>query len=241
MWELSPSVLRLVERNNGRVRRLDDEEANPRSTHDLAWYRQIVAAHPLIRGEWDGFAAAGGDLPLIEEVLGVPDQNEGSYWKMTAFVIHGRPVPELAEVFPETVDAILRIPRLRAACWSVLGPGGWIPEHDGENAGCLRFLLAVDASGATMTVDGSPSVCADGEGMLFDDTVPHAAHNPRPTPRVVILCDLLRPLPGLAGLQNRATQRALHSFTPAYRGCAERGTQRFLALNAGMRSGVSSG
>ena len=38
-------------------------------------------------------------------------------------------------------------------------------------------------------------------------------------------------LPGLNGVANRITQRALHSLTPAYRGSTERGRERFVTLN----------
>ena len=237
MWELPPRVLKLVESNNARVRRLDGDRVNPYPLDDLDWYQEVVAAHPRIRAEWDAFAAAGGNLPLVEEVLGVPDQNEDSYWKMAAFVILRRPVPELAAVFPETTEALRKIPGLRSACWSVLGPGGWLPTHVGENAGCLRFLLCVDAAGASVTVGGTTTMCVDGEGILFDDTVPHATANPSDVDRVTILCDLIRPLPGTAHLANLFTQRTLHSLTPIYRKIEQRGTQRFVALNGDLTAG----
>ncbi len=240
MWELRPSVLRLLEWNNARVRRVDAEPAQPRPLDDLPWYQDVAAAYPRIRAEWDAFAATGGDLPLIEEVLGHPDQNEGSYWKMAAFVMLGRPIPDVAHSFPETTAAMLRIPGIRAACWSVLGPGAWIPEHVGENAGCLRFLFTVDGPDGVLTVARQRLAARDGEGVLFDDTVPHAASNPGAGPRVVILCDLLRPLPGLSSVGNRLTQRALHSLTPAYRGSARRGQERFRSLNAPTAGGCTA-
>ena len=76
----------MLERNNERVRRVDVLHPNPRQVSDDAWYQDLVAAHGSIRSEWDAFIDGGGDLPLIEETLGAPDQNEGSYWKMAVLL-----------------------------------------------------------------------------------------------------------------------------------------------------------
>ena len=231
MWELRPSVLTLLERNNARIRRIDLDRSNPRPTHGLPWYRSLASSYPEMRQEWDAFTDAGGDLPLIEDVLGFPDQNQGSYWKLAPIVSQGRPVRPVTRAFPATTAALRAVPGLRSACWSVLGPGGWIPEHVGENAGCLRLLFSVDGGGAHFSVARTTIPCIDGEGLLFDDTVVHAADNPASQPRVVILCDILRPLPGLAALQNRLTQQALHHLTPAYRRSASRASERFRGRN----------
>ena len=236
MSDLRPWVARLLDWNNARIRRVDGGHPNPRQVQHEAWYHELVAAHPRIRGEWDAFVAAGGDIPLIEQTLGHPDQNEGSYWKMTPFVNLGQGVKALQPVFPQTIDALRRVPGLRSASWSVLGPGGWIPEHVGPNGGCLRMLLAVDAEDATLRVGGVENHFSDGQAVLFDDTVPHAVNNVGSRPRVVILGDLLRPVPASARWHNRAVQRTLHSMTPAYRGCAARGAEQFVRLNPDLAS-----
>ena len=59
----------------------------------LAWYESLTTSYPEMRREWKDFTRAGGDLPLIEEVLGFPDQNQGSYWKLAPIVSQGRPSP----------------------------------------------------------------------------------------------------------------------------------------------------
>ena len=120
---------------------------------------------------------------------------------------------------------------MRSACWSVLGPGGWLPEHVGPNAGCLRLLVGVDCGDATISVSGAEAPFCDGEGTLFDDTQPHAVSNPGARPRVLLLCDLNRPLPGWFGRRNQAVQRVLHTMTPAYRGAAVRSSRFVKALD----------
>lgn len=234
MSSLRPWVARLLEWNNREILPLDADKPNPRPVSGEPWYEALVAAHPRIRAEWDRFTAAGGQLPLIEDALGEPDQNQGSYWRMTTFVNLGRGVPAVAHTFPEAIRAMGQVPGLRSASWSVLGPGGWIPEHVGENGGCLRLLVAVDADDATLQVSGVEQRFRDGEAALFDDTQPHAVRNDSDRPRVVILGDLLRPLPGLLGWRNRLVQRTLHTMTPAYRNAAARGGELFTSMNADL-------
>jgi len=232
--ELRPWVARLMDWNNARVRTVDDGHPNPRPVESERWHRRLIEDHPTIRAEWDEFARAGGDIPLIEETLGRPDQNEGSYWKMVPFITRARPVPTLERFFPATTTAFLRIPALQAACWSVLGPGGHIPEHVGLNAGCLRLLVPVDAEMAAITVGGHQTRFRDGHGVLFEDIVPHEVRNEGDVPRVVVLCDLIRPVKGVARVHNRVTQWAQFSLTPGYRDCALRGAEHFARRNADL-------
>lgn len=224
-------VAALLQRNNAVIRRIDGGHANPRRVEGEPWYRELVAAHPTIRAEWDAFEAAGGDLPLIEETLGRPDQNEGAPWRLAPLVFKGGPADTIGAHFPRTVAALLRVPHLRSASWSVLGAGGWIPEHRGPNGGCLRMLVAVDAEGARLTVDGTEAPFRDGEATVFDDTFLHSVRNDGDRRRVVLLCDLTRPVRGPWRWPNRGVQRALHALTPAYREALERGAENFRRRN----------
>ncbi|HAV73142.1 MAG TPA: lipid A hydroxylase LpxO, partial [Stenotrophomonas sp.] len=54
-------------------------------------------------------------------------------------------------------------------------------------------------------VDGIRKSWRDGEWMMFDETYIHHAHNETPDDRVILFCDIARPLRfGLPGLFNRA-------------------------------------
>ena len=224
----------VLSRNNAVIRRVDGRLDNPRPIDAEPWYERLVAAHPEIRAEWDGFEAAGGDLPLIEETLGRPDQNQGASWQLAPLLYLGKPVDAIGPYFPRTIHALNQVPHLRSACWSVLGPGGWIPEHVGPNGGCLRLLIAVDAEGARLTVNGRDAQFRNGAATLFDDTFPHAVRNDDPRRRVVLLCDLTRPIAGPWYWPNRAVQRSLHLLTPSYRDATTQGAANFRRRNAAL-------
>lgn len=204
--------------NNDRVRRhaSDRFEPNPRR-HDAApWQTDLEAAFPQIRAEWDAFCAAGGTLPLLSAVVDEHQGNEGE-WRAGLLISRRKPATLLADRFPRTVDALAHVPGLWSALWSVFEPGTELPTHTGPNAGMLRYHLGIDCgNGAALEIDGATTPYRDGHGILFDDTVPHAAWNRGETRRVTLFCELLRPIHGPSRWTNHAVQ-ALIGLDPRYR------------------------
>ncbi|MFN8016878.1 MAG: aspartyl/asparaginyl beta-hydroxylase domain-containing protein [Acidimicrobiales bacterium] len=207
----------VVVRNNERmrVRATDRFDPNPRDLAGVEWNRRLEAAWPDIRSEWDAFAASGS-LPLIEDVIGEHQGNVGE-WRAGLLVSRGRPATQLAERFPLTLVALGQVPGLWSALFSVLDAGAELPEHEGPNAGVLRYHLGVDCGqGAALEVEGTAVPYRDGVGILFDDTRPHAAWNRGPEPRVTLFLEVLRPTSGAAAAANAAVQRLI-ALDPRYR------------------------
>jgi beta-hydroxylase len=223
-------VSRLIAGNNARIRRVDGGAGNPRP--EEPWYAEVRAAHPQIRSEWDRFTAAGNQLPLIDDLLDGPQGNEDGWWRAGGLITrrHGR--GPLAALFPETVATLLEIPELLSAMLSVLGPGAELRTHVGDNAGSLNFLIGVDCpEGSGHSFEGREILLGDGDVVVFDDTLPHAAWNRADRPRVLVIGDLLRPLPGPSRLPNAVTQWARHRLSPGYANAIERGAELHRALN----------
>lgn len=226
------TVQRLVAWNTERIHRIDATAPNPRLVDDEPWAQHLMAAHDQIRGEWATFTAAGGQLPLIDDFLGGWQGNVGGWWKTGALISRRRPRAPLADVFPQTVAALLGIPHLLSAIWSVLGPGAELPVHTGVNAGALNLLIGVDCpDGSGHDIDGTPIRLDAGRVVLFDDTLPHTAWNRSDRPRVLLIGDLLRPLAGFDGTINTAVQWGSDRFTPAYRDAIRRGAELHRTLN----------
>lgn len=209
---------RIVSANNARMaaKALDRDAPNPRDLGDVAWHRALVAAQPELRAEWDRFVADGPGLPRIEELIDEHQGNEGD-WRAGLLVSRGRPVAALADHFPRTQAALAEVPGIWSGLWSVLDPGAELPEHVGPNRGVLRYHLGIDCGEqAALRIGDEVHPYRDGEGILFDDTEPHAAWNRGPTRRVTLFLELLRPAPSATHLANRGVQRLL-ALDPRYR------------------------
>ncbi len=223
---------RLVDANNDRIHAAEQGLPPLRPTSDLGWDAEVVVNWRRIRDEWDGFVAAGGRLPLIDEVIDEHQGNEGP-WRAGLMVAKGRPCG-VAHRFPVTMEVLGHIPGLRSALWSQLDPGTELPEHRGPNAGVLRYHLGVRCGAdAGLRIGDEVVAYADGCSVLFDDTVAHAAWNRGFEPRVTLFCEIERPLPRSLRSRNRAVQVVL-SLDPRYRLAPRRAATMDMQLNSGL-------
>lgn len=197
---------RVVEANNGRVAWVDPVSRNPRSLDGVEWHARLLTSMSVITAEWSAFVTSHGRLPHIEDILG-EDQGNLGMWRIGVLVAD-RGTSELARrAFPNTTAAVLAVPGLRAALWSELGPGTVLTEHEGPNAGVLRYHLGVECGeGSALRVAGSVVPFTDGVGILFDDTARHGAWNHSEQSRITLFLEIERPLPRLSSLRNRAVQ-----------------------------------
>jgi beta-hydroxylase len=80
-------------------------------------------------------------------------------------------------------------------------------RHRDPFAGCLRYhlgLVTPDPTRCRIAIDGTPYHWRDGEAVLFDATYIHRAENRTDETRIILFCDVERPLrPGLATALNR--------------------------------------
>lgn len=228
---VAPAMAAVVGWNNRSVR-AHDPRPNPVPLDGVAWAERLAADHAAIRREWDAFVDGGGRLPQLEDVFGGPQGNVSSWWRGLPLMLRGRGVGPARHHFGTTVAALARVPGLHSAMWSVMGPGGKLPPHAGPNAGALRLLVGVAGSdGAVVTVGDTAVAMRDGDALLFDDTDVHASTNDTDSPRVLILCDVIRPLPAPARWVNRVVQEAHHELIPRFRGAPGAGAEWFDALN----------
>ena len=228
---LLPWVTRLVVWNSDRVRRTEPDTPNPRPIEESDWCQSLAAEHPTIREEWDAFAAGGGRLPVMEDLMGSWQGNVGT-WRGGPLIRRRRPQPPFADLFPQTVAALLAVPGLLHASWSVFDAGTELPVHNGPNAGCHNILMGVHCPpGSGHEIEGQPLSLAGGRVILFDDTLPHAAWNRSDEPRVVLHGEMLRRVPGVTGIVNNAVQWATYWLTPSLRDAARNGAELHRALN----------
>lgn len=98
---------------------------------------------------------------------------------------------------PRTVQLIEQVPALNAAMFSLLPPGATLSLHSDPLACSLRYHLGLQTPGVPecfICVDGESLVWRDGQDFVFDETFPHHARNGSDAPRLILMCDVARPL-----------------------------------------------
>ena len=96
--------------------------------------------------------------------------------------------------------AILKtLPKVKAAMFAELPPDGQLNPHRDPFAGSLRYHLGLSTpndDGCHIIVDGEPYSWRDGESVVFDETYVHEAYNKTQQNRIILFCDVERPLSG---------------------------------------------
>jgi beta-hydroxylase len=98
---------------------------------------------------------------------------------------------------PKTVALLREIPSVKAAMFAELPPGGKLNPHRDPFAGSLRYHLGLatpNQDECYINVDGVPYSWRDGECVMFDETYVHEAYNKTQEDRIILFCDVERPM-----------------------------------------------
>ena len=118
-------------------------------------------------------------------------------WKRFYVKWYGEPLPSAQAACPKTVALVESLPTVNAAMFALLPPGGKLNRHRDPFAGSLRYhlgLVTPNSDACRIFVDGEPYAWRDGEDLLFDETFIHSAENETDTTRIILFCDVERPL-----------------------------------------------
>jgi beta-hydroxylase len=165
----------------------------------FAWSETLERSHSAIRAEVNRLFARPGTLPPLHEIsveqkpLGDDDR-----WKAFFLLASGHHFPESMALCPETTKAVLSIPGVHNAFFSVLMPGRTIPLHRGPFCGCIRAHLAVNVpepENCGIYVRSQEAQWQEGKVLLLDDSYIHMAWNRGTRPRIVLIVDVVREMP----------------------------------------------
>ena len=81
--------------------------------------------------------------------------------------------------------------------FALLPPGGRLGAHRDPFAGSLRYhlgLVTPNSDRCYIVVDGEKYFWKDGEAVMFDETYIHWAENTSDVTRLILFCDIERPL-----------------------------------------------
>ena len=121
-------------------------------------------------------------VPLFHELM--PEQEaisakDGREWRLFVLKAYGVEMAENLVRCPATAALLRASPEVLSASFSFLAPGKHIPEHRGPFRGVLRYHLGLSMprgmdgrEGAVLWIDGAEHRLADGDSLLWDDTLP---------------------------------------------------------------------
>ncbi|MFG6441038.1 aspartyl/asparaginyl beta-hydroxylase domain-containing protein [Roseateles sp. LKC17W] len=128
-------------------------------------------------------------------------------WSKFYLTWYGTDHPSAQRLCPRTVALLKQVPGIRSAMFSILPPGAELSLHSDPMACCLRYHLGLQTPNSGLchiNVDGERCAWRDGEDFVFDETYPHRAHNGSLQPRLILMCDVDRPMGVVGGLLRNA-------------------------------------
>ncbi|MGP8846595.1 lipid A hydroxylase LpxO2, partial [Enterobacter hormaechei] len=120
-----------------------------------------------------------------------------SGWKRFYLTWYDGPLPSAQQLCPKTVELVSRIPNVKGAMFTLLPGGSHLNPHRDPFGGSLRYHLGLstpNSDNCRIYVDGQPYVWRDGEDVMFDETFVHWVKNETEQTRVILFCDIERPL-----------------------------------------------
>jgi beta-hydroxylase len=145
-----------------------------------------------LRAHWRSILAEAERLKTLGD-SGVLAGN----WKDIYLKWYDSAHPAARELCPATHALLQAIPSVRLASFIELPAGASVPRHRDPYAGWLRYHLGLatpNDDACYMKVDGRRYVWRDGHAMLFDETYVHWADNGSGRSRLLLLCDVERPM-----------------------------------------------
>jgi beta-hydroxylase len=150
-----------------------------------------------IRAEAENLRALAAEGPEDAEGAAVPELVPKKRWNDLYLKWYDSVPPSARELCPRTCALLQTIPSVKLATFVELPPGARLSRHRDPYAGWLRYHLGLatpNDDACFIEVDGQRYAWRDGEAMLFDETYVHRAVNDCASGRLVLLCDVERPM-----------------------------------------------
>jgi beta-hydroxylase len=118
-------------------------------------------------------------------------------WKRFYLKWYDAPPSSAQILCPKTIALLQSMPSINAALFTFLPPRSRLNEHRDPSAASLRYqlgLITPNSDDCFIDVDGERYSWRDGGDVLFDETYLHFVENRTDQSRLVLLCDVERPL-----------------------------------------------
>jgi len=118
-------------------------------------------------------------------------------WRRFYVKWYGDPLASARRLCPRSVAILDGLPGVHAAMFSFVAPRSQLGKHRDPLAASLRYhlgLITPNSERCRILVDGIPYAWRDGEGVLFDESYLHWVENDTDEIRIILFCDVERPL-----------------------------------------------
>lgn len=168
------------------------------SIDEFKWVSSVEDSFPQIKEELDYLLKYPDKIPNLQKIFTEEEfLCREDKWKSFVLRIGGEWIEEHKKLCPKTCEALLRIPNVKTAFFSILKANEEIPIHRGYYSGLLRYHLALkvaDPDKCGIVVGDSEEKWIEGKSIIFDDTHFHYVWNHSEESRVVLFVDIERPL-----------------------------------------------
>jgi beta-hydroxylase len=181
--------------------------------------RDFTELAPLAQ-HWETILAEAQQLIVLDKIKASEQNDDAGFnsffksgWKRFYLKWYDASHPSAQRLCPQTYALLQAIPSVKAAMFAELPPGAKLNRHRDPYAGSLRYHLGLATPNddrCFIEVDGQRYSWRDGQGVLFDETYIHWAYNGTESDRIILFCDVERPLRfGWMGAINRWLGRTM--------------------------------
>jgi len=118
-------------------------------------------------------------------------------WKRFYLKWYDASHPSAMQYCPRTVAILRGMPSVKAAMFAELPVGAHLHRHRDPYGGSLRYhlgLVTPNDDRCWIEVDGMRYSWRDGQSVIFDETYIHEARNESDSDRIILFCDIERPM-----------------------------------------------
>jgi beta-hydroxylase len=158
----------------------------------------------LLEDNWETIRDEAIALIALEKIQAAKKNDDAGFnsffktgWKRFYLKWYDAKHPSAEKYCPKTVALLSQIKCVKAGMFAELPPGGKLNPHRDPFAGSLRYhlgLVTPNDNRCFIDVNLQRHSWRDGQGVIFDETFVHSAENNSDVNRIVLFCDIERPM-----------------------------------------------
>jgi beta-hydroxylase len=158
----------------------------------------------VLQDNWPIIREEGLRLIEMKKIKASEQNNDAGFnsffktgWKRFYLKWYDASHPSAERLCPQTYALLQGIPSVKAAMFAELPPGAKLNPHRDPFAGSMRYHLGLATPNddrCFIEVDGQRYSWRDGQGVIFDETYIHWAENASDSDRLILFCDVERPM-----------------------------------------------